>query len=181
MKSSLDLCPCDLQRVFGKNRAWQWQCLWPEWRLSCVAAGWSRLMRAMEDASRTQTPWYCVPQSSTSHYHTIFTAFFRKPPLEFSVLLVLLTPNLGFKDFLAKRAGLLEQLHVFDSLRHLCLSNLLWKIVKISSLDFLIFLRLYPRPSYTSRFISPMKYWFSTWSPYGIDFPPLCRIGEGMW
>ena len=104
MKSSLDLCPCDLQRVFGKNRAWQWQCLCPEWRLSCAAAGWSRLMRAMEDASRTQTPWYCVPQSSTSHYHTIFTAFFRKPPLEFSVLLVLLTPNLGFKDFLTKRA-----------------------------------------------------------------------------
>ena len=59
---------------------------------------------AMEVASRTQTPWYCVPQSSTSHYHTIFTAFLRKPPLEFSVLLVLLTPNLGFKDFLTKRA-----------------------------------------------------------------------------
>ena len=86
MKSSLDLCPCDLQRVFGKNRAWQWQCLCPECRLSCAAAGWSRLMRAMEDASRTQTPWYCVSQSSTSHYHTIFTAFLRKPPLEFSVL-----------------------------------------------------------------------------------------------
>ena len=36
MKSSLDLCPRDLHIVFGKNRAWQWQCLWPEWRLSLV-------------------------------------------------------------------------------------------------------------------------------------------------
>ena len=36
MKSSLDLCPRDLHIVFGKNRAWQWQCLWPESALLCV-------------------------------------------------------------------------------------------------------------------------------------------------
>ena len=112
------------------------------------------------------SPHFCASLLSSS----LYSLYFSRP------ILVLRT---FWQN--GQTSVLLEQLHVFDSLRHLCLSNLIWKIVKISSLDFLIFFRLYLRPSYTSRFISPMKYWFSTWSPYGIDFPPLCRIGEGMW
>ena len=33
---SLHLISTDLQRVFGKNRAWQWQWLWPPVSLLCV-------------------------------------------------------------------------------------------------------------------------------------------------
>ena len=34
---SLHLISTDLQRVFGKNRAWQWQWLWPPVSLSCAS------------------------------------------------------------------------------------------------------------------------------------------------